>query len=91
VIDDETVRSSVEVQRIAPPKLLISVCLAPCSNPHASGAQIKSIPMVATPIGTDVAGILGALLAIPVAGSIQVIIRELLQHRDERRRSAVMG
>ena len=47
--------------------------------------------LVAILLGTDVAGILGALIAIPVAGSIQVIIRELLQRRDERRRSVVLG
>jgi predicted PurR-regulated permease PerM len=38
-------------------------------------------------LGTEVAGILGALAAIPVAGSVQVIISEVLDER-ERRRSA---
>jgi hypothetical protein len=31
------------------------------------------------------------LMAIPVAGSIQVIVGELIQRREERRRSVVMG
>jgi hypothetical protein len=31
------------------------------------------------------------LIAIPVAGSVQIIIRELLQRRDERRRAVVIG
>jgi predicted PurR-regulated permease PerM len=47
--------------------------------------------LVAILLGTEIAGILGALIAIPVAGSIQVIIWELIQRRDERRRSVVMG
>jgi predicted PurR-regulated permease PerM len=46
---------------------------------------------VAILLGTEIAGILGALIAIPVAGSIQVIIGELIQRREERRRSVVMG
>jgi predicted PurR-regulated permease PerM len=46
---------------------------------------------VAILLGTEIAGILGALIAIPVAGSVQVMIVELLQRRDERRRSAVVG
>lgn len=38
--------------------------------------------LVAIIIGTEVAGILGALAAIPVAGSIQVILTELLEQRE---------
>jgi len=63
-------------------------------RPFLYGRAVKLSPLavlVAIILGTDVAGILGALIAIPVAGSIQVIIRELLQRREERRRSAVMG
>ena len=41
--------------------------------------------------GAEIAGILGALIAIPVAGSIQIVIVELIQRRNERRRAAVMG
>jgi hypothetical protein len=47
--------------------------------------------LVAILLGTEIAGILGALMAIPVAGSIQVIVGELIQRREERRRSVVMG
>jgi predicted PurR-regulated permease PerM len=49
------------------------------------------VVLVAILLGTEIAGILGALIAIPVAGSIQVVIGELIQRRDERRRSVVMG
>jgi predicted PurR-regulated permease PerM len=34
-------------------------------------------------IGANLAGILGALLAIPVAGSLLAIFRELLLYRKE--------
>ena len=50
-----------------------------------------TVCLVAILLGTEIAGILGALIAIPVAGSIQVVIGELIQRRDERRRSVVMG
>ncbi len=43
--------------------------------------------LVAILLGTEVAGILGALAAIPIAGSIQVIINELIRQRDSRRSS----
>jgi predicted PurR-regulated permease PerM len=35
-------------------------------------------------IGAELAGVLGALAAIPVAGAIQVLIVDFLQHRRER-------
>jgi predicted PurR-regulated permease PerM len=35
-------------------------------------------------IGAELAGILGALAAIPVAGSIQVLILDWRKHRGER-------
>jgi predicted PurR-regulated permease PerM len=63
-------------------------------RPYLYGRAVKLSPLAvlaAIVLGTDVAGILGALIAIPVAGSIQVIIGELLQRRDERRRSVVIG
>jgi predicted PurR-regulated permease PerM len=41
--------------------------------------------LIAIILGTEVAGILGALAAIPVAGSIQVIIGELLDEGNRRR------
>jgi predicted PurR-regulated permease PerM len=34
-------------------------------------------------VGAQLAGILGALLAIPVAGSLLAIGREILQYRQE--------
>jgi predicted PurR-regulated permease PerM len=41
--------------------------------------------LIAIILGTEIAGILGALAAIPVAGSIQVLISELLAQRDAGR------
>src|SRR3954447_9535846 len=61
-------------------------------RPFLYGRAVKLSPLavlVAILLGTEVAGILGALVAIPAAGSIQVIIRELLQRRNERRRSVL--
>jgi predicted PurR-regulated permease PerM len=63
-------------------------------RPVLYGRAVKLSPLVvlvAILLGTEIAGILGALIAIPVAGSIQVVIGELIQRRDERRRSVVMG
>ncbi|MGI3780135.1 MAG: AI-2E family transporter [Janthinobacterium lividum] len=40
--------------------------------------------LVAILVGVELAGILGALLAIPVAGIVQVIIRDLWNHRSGR-------
>jgi predicted PurR-regulated permease PerM len=40
-------------------------------------------------IGAELAGILGALAAIPVAGSIQVIIRDILAGRRARNEETV--
>ena len=34
-------------------------------------------------IGAELAGIIGALAAIPVAGSIQVVVNDWLEHRHE--------
>ncbi|MDQ6935742.1 MAG: AI-2E family transporter [Actinomycetota bacterium] len=42
--------------------------------------------LIAIILGTEIAGILGALAAIPLAGSIQVLISELLEQQDRRRR-----
>ncbi len=47
--------------------------------------------LIAIILGTEVAGILGALVAIPVAGSIQAIISELLEQRDRRRSLPATG
>ena len=40
--------------------------------------------LVAILVGIELAGILGALLAIPVAGIIQVIVRDVWDHRKGR-------
>jgi predicted PurR-regulated permease PerM len=40
--------------------------------------------LVAILVGVELAGILGALLAIPVAGIVQVIIRDVWSHRYGR-------
>jgi predicted PurR-regulated permease PerM len=37
--------------------------------------------LIAVLIGASLAGILGALAAIPVAGTIQVVLLDLLEHR----------
>jgi predicted PurR-regulated permease PerM len=41
--------------------------------------------LIAVLIGAELAGILGALAAIPVAGTIQVLLLDWLRHRKERR------
>jgi predicted PurR-regulated permease PerM len=46
--------------------------------------------LIAILLGVEVAGILGALMAIPVAGSIQVIVSELIDQRKSRQ-SATAG
>jgi predicted PurR-regulated permease PerM len=63
-------------------------------RPFLYGRAVKLSPLavlVAILLGTEIAGILGALIAIPVAGSIQVIIGEPIQQREERRRPVVRG
>src|SRR6185369_9374887 len=42
------------------------------------------IVLISVLIGAELAGILGALGAIPVAGAIQVLIIDWLRHRRER-------
>jgi len=37
--------------------------------------------LVSVLVGAELAGVLGALAAIPVAGTIQVILRDWLAHR----------
>ena len=63
-------------------------------RPILYGRAVQLSPLavlVAILLGTEIAGILGALIAIPVAGSVQVILQELIQRRDERRRAVVLG
>jgi predicted PurR-regulated permease PerM len=45
--------------------------------------------LVSILIGAELAGILGALAAIPVAGSIQVLILDWRKHRHERPEAAL--
>jgi predicted PurR-regulated permease PerM len=57
-------------------------------QPVIYGRTVQLSPLVvliAVLVGAALAGILGALAAIPVAGSIQVIVRDLLAHRREAR------
>lgn len=46
--------------------------------------------LMAIILGVEVAGILGALAAIPIAGSIQVIVSELLEQRNSRRSASIV-
>ena len=53
-------------------------------QPVIYGRTVQLTPLVvlvAVLIGAELAGILGALAAIPVAGAIQVILREVMAHR----------
>jgi predicted PurR-regulated permease PerM len=53
-------------------------------QPIVYGRTVKLSPLailVAVLVGAEVAGVLGALAAIPVAGTIQILISEWLQHR----------
>jgi predicted PurR-regulated permease PerM len=45
--------------------------------------------IIAILIGSSLLGVLGALLAIPIAAGIQVVIRELWAIREERRAPAI--
>jgi predicted PurR-regulated permease PerM len=60
-------------------------------QPVVYGRTVQLSPLVvliSVLIGAEVAGILGALGAIPVAGAIQVIIVDSLRHRRERKTAA---
>ena len=62
-------------------------------RPLVYGRALKLSPLVviiAILLGTELAGILGALAAMPVAGAIQVTIAELLRERNYRRRAAAL-
>jgi predicted PurR-regulated permease PerM len=53
-------------------------------QPVIYGRTVQLSPLavlIAVLIGAELAGILGALAAIPVAGAIQVLIRDWLRHR----------
>ena len=55
-------------------------------QPVIYGRTVQLSPLavlIAVLVGAELAGILGALAAIPVAGSLQAIVRELLLYRRE--------
>ncbi len=57
-------------------------------RPLIYGRALKLSPLavlIAIILGTEIAGVLGTLAAIPVAGSIQAILSELLDQREQRR------
>jgi predicted PurR-regulated permease PerM len=57
-------------------------------QPLVYGRTVQLSPLavlIAVLIGAELAGVLGALAAIPVAGTIQVILRDQLRARRERR------
>ena len=43
--------------------------------------------LIAVLIGAALAGVIGALAAIPIAGNIQVVIRDLMRERAERKQA----
>ncbi len=56
-------------------------------QPVVQSRTVKLAPLVvlvAVIMGVELAGVLGALLAIPVAGVVQVIVRDLWEHRSGR-------
>jgi predicted PurR-regulated permease PerM len=57
-------------------------------QPVIYGRTVKLSPLavlIAVLIGAELGGILGALAAIPIAGAIQVLLRDVLRERNERR------
>jgi predicted PurR-regulated permease PerM len=52
---------------------------------HRTVALSPLAILIAVLVGAEVAGVLGALAAIPVAGSIQVLVNDFLQARRERK------
>jgi predicted PurR-regulated permease PerM len=56
-------------------------------QPAVYGRTIKLNPfvvLVAVLIGVELAGFLGALLALPIAGTVQIVIGEVMDYRRER-------
>jgi len=61
-------------------------------QPVIYGRTVQLSPLaviVSVLVGAELAGILGALAAIPVAGAIQVILRDVLAHRGDSRPALV--
>ena len=60
-------------------------------QPVVYGRTVRLSPLavlIAVLIGAELAGVVGALAAIPVAGAIQVILRDWLEHRRAKGGSA---
>lgn len=56
-------------------------------QPLIYGKTVRLSPLavlIAVLIGAKLGGIVGALGAIPIAGTIQVVLRDFLRHREER-------
>ena len=63
-------------------------------QPVVYGRTVQLSPLavlIAVLIGAELAGVLGALAAIPVAGSLQVILREFLRGRRQERPAGAPG
>jgi predicted PurR-regulated permease PerM len=63
-------------------------------QPLVYGRTVKLSPLavlVSVLIGANVAGVIGALAAIPVAGTIQILILDWLRHRRQRSEEDVLG
>ena len=61
-------------------------------QPVVYGRTVKLSPLavlIAVLVGAELAGVIGALAAIPVAGSIQVILLDWLAHRRGRAQSQI--
>jgi len=59
-------------------------------QPLIYGKTVKLSPLavlIAVLIGAALAGVIGALAAIPIAGAIQVVIRDLMRERAERKQA----
>jgi predicted PurR-regulated permease PerM len=56
-------------------------------QPVVYGRTVQLSPLavlISVLIGAELAGVLGALAAIPVAGALQVLLRDILDHRRAR-------
>ena len=51
---------------------------------RANGPALPLVVLIAVLIGAEIAGVIGALAAIPVAGTVQVLIVDWLSHRRAR-------
>jgi len=59
-------------------------------QPVIYGKTVKLSPLavlIAVLIGAALAGVIGALAAIPIAGAIQVVVRDLMRERAERKQA----